>query len=193
MKLGNTIRKAAMLIAAALFVQLGTNCKSANEKQTATTNKEEKMEKILFVNGSPNRDGNTAALAKVLLEGRQYETLNLNDYRLNFYGQTLEGDQLDKVIEKMKEADIVVMGSPVYWHNICASMRTLMERCYGYLPENTFNGKRFFFLYQGAAPTKMMIDDGEYSMSRFARMYGFTYEGMATSKSEAKELRNKLK
>lgn len=193
MKLGNTIRKAAMLIAAALFVQLGANCKSANEKQTTTTNKEEKMEKILFVNGSPNRDGNTAALAKVLLEGRQYETLNLNDYRLNFYGQTLEGDQLDKVIEKMKEADIVVMGSPVYWHNICASVRTLMERFYGYLPENTFSGKRFFFLYQGAAPTKMMIDDGEYSMSRFARMYGFTYEGMATSKSEAKELRSKLK
>ena len=185
--------KAAMLIAAALFVQLGANCKSANEKQTTTTNKEEKMEKILFVNGSPNRDGNTAALAKVLLEGRQYETLNLNDYRQNFYGQTLEGDQLDKVIEKMKEADIVVMGSPVYWHNICASVRTLMERCYGYLPENTFNGKRFFFLYQGAAPTKMMIDDGEYSMSRFAKMYGFTYEGMATSKSEAKELRSKLK
>lgn len=185
--------KAAMLIAAALFVQLGANCKSANEKQTTTTNKEEKMEKILFVNGSPNRDGNTAALAKVLLEGRQYETLNLNDYRLNFYGQTLEGDQLDKVIEKMKEADIVVMGSPVYWHNICASVRTLMERFYGYLPENTFSGKRFFFLYQGAAPTKMMIDDGEYSMSRFAKMYGFTYEGMATSKSEAKELRSKLK
>lgn len=192
MKLGNTIRKAAMLVAAVLFVQLGANCKSANEKQTTTTNKEEKMEKILFVNGSPNRDGNTAALAKVLLEGRQYETLNLNDYRLNFYGQTLEGDQLDKVIAKMKEADIVVMGSPVYWHNICASVRTLMERCYGYLPENTFSGKRFFFLYQGAAPTKMMIDDGEYSMSRFAKMYGFTYEGMATSKSEAKELRSKL-
>lgn len=182
-----------MLIAAALFVQLGANCKSANEKQTTTTNKEEKMEKILFVNGSPNRDGNTAALAKVLLEGRQYETLNLNDYRLNFYGQTLEGDQLDKVIAKMKEADIVVMGSPVYWHNICASVRTLMERFYGYLPENTFSSKRFFFLYQGAAPTKMMIDDGEYSMSRFAKMYGFTYEGMATSKSEAKELRSKLK
>lgn len=69
------------------------------------------MEKILFINGSPNRDGNTAALAKVLLEGREYETLNLNDYRLNFYGQTLEGDQLDELIAKMKHADIIVMGS----------------------------------------------------------------------------------
>ena len=95
------------------------NC-SAGTKNSDYNNNEVKMERILFINGSPNRDGNTAALAKALLEGRQYERLNLNDYRLNFYGQTLEGDQLDEVIEKMKEADIVVMGSPVYWHNICA-------------------------------------------------------------------------
>ena len=45
-------------------------------------------ERILFINGSPNRDGNTAALAKALLEGHDYETLMLTDYRINFYGQT---------------------------------------------------------------------------------------------------------
>ncbi|MGM9698249.1 MAG: hypothetical protein ACI3Y0_06355 [Prevotella sp.] len=72
-------------------------------------------------------------------------------------------------------------------------MRTLMERFYGYVPDGEFKGRRLFFLYQGAAPTKMMIDDGEYSMSRFAGMYGFTYEGMATNKSEAKTLKSKLK
>lgn len=152
-----------------------------------------KSEKILFINGSPNRDGNTAALAKVLLEGRQYETLALTDYRINFFGQTLEGDQFDEVLKKMKEADVVVMGSPVYWHNICASMRTFMERFYDYVPRNAFKGKKLFFLYQGAAPTKMMIDDGEYTMGRFAGMYGFTYEGMATSKSQAKTLRERMK
>ena len=40
---------------------------------------------------------------------------------------------------------------------------------------------------------QMMIEDGEYTMSRFAGMYGFTYEGMATNKKEAKTLRSKLK
>lgn len=178
-----------MLVVAALFSQFGASCNNDNEQITKDT----KMEKILFVNGSPNRDGNTAALAKVLLEGREYETLNLNDYRLNFYGQTLKGDQLDDIIAKMKQADIIVMGSPVYWHNICASVRTLMERFYGYVPSGEFKGKRLFFLYQGEAPTKMMIDDGEYTMSRFAAIYGFSYEGMATNKNEAKALREKLK
>lgn len=193
MKAGTFIKKAAMLLAAMLFVPLGANSQNASQKQTATTNKEKTMARILFINGSPNRNGNTAALAKVLLEGRQYETLNLNDYRLNFYGQTLDGDQLEEVVRHMKQADIVVMGSPVYWHYICASVRTLMERFYNNIPNDTFKGKQLFFLYQGAAPTKMMIDDGEYSMSRFARMYGFTYEGMATNKSEARNLQNKLK
>lgn len=179
-----------LMLVAALLSQFAVSCNNHNnEPMTKNT----KMEKILFINGSPNRDGNTAALAKVLLEGREYETLNLNDYRLNFYGQTLKGDQLDDIIAKMKQADIIVMGSPVYWHNICASVRTLMERFYGYVPSGEFKGKRLFFLYQGEAPTKMMIDDGEYTMSRFSAMYGFSYEGMATNKNEAKALREKLK
>jgi len=148
--------------------------------------------KILFINGSPNRDGNTAELAKILLEGKQYETVMLTDYRINFYGQALDGDQFDEVLAKMKEADIVVMGSPVYWHNICASVRTFLERFYGFVEPHSFKGKQFFFLYQGAEPTKMMIDDGEYTMKRFAGMYGFTYQGMATDKAQAKALRSKL-
>ena len=46
--------------------------------------------KILFVNGSPNKKGNTAQLAAALLEGKEYETLNLVDYRINVYGQEKE-------------------------------------------------------------------------------------------------------
>lgn len=54
-----------------------------------------KTGKILFINGSSRKDGNTAALAKTLLEGQEYATLMLTDYRINSYGQTLEGDQFD--------------------------------------------------------------------------------------------------
>lgn len=41
---------------------------------------------ILFINGSPNKNGNIAALAKVLLSGEEHETLNLTDYRIGSYG-----------------------------------------------------------------------------------------------------------
>ena len=35
--------------------------------------------KILFVNGSPSPNGNTARLSAALLKGQDYETLNLTD------------------------------------------------------------------------------------------------------------------
>ena len=63
--------------------------------------------KILFINGSPNKKGNTAALAEALLAGKEYEILNLTDYRIGSYGQTFEDDQLVEVIAKMKEAEAV--------------------------------------------------------------------------------------
>jgi hypothetical protein len=185
------MKKLLALIAVSLSFLTVANCKN-NVKTVMNNSDATKTEKILFINGSPNVNGNTAALAKALLEGRKYETLMLTDYRINAYGQTLEGDQFDEVVSKMKGADIIVVGSPVYWHNICASVRTVMERFYGTIEEGAFKGRKLFFLYQGAAPTKMMIDDGEYSMSRFAAMYGFEYMGMANNKSEAEALRAKL-
>ena len=76
---------------------------------------------ILFINGSPNKNGNTAALAAELLKDHEYETLNLTDYTIGAYGQNLPGDGLDAVIGAMKQADTIVIGPPLYWHNICGS------------------------------------------------------------------------
>ena len=87
--------------------------------------------RILFINGSPNKNGNTAALAETLLNGKEYETLNLTDYRIGSYGQAFEDDQLDEVIAKMKEAEVIAVGSPLYWHNICGSVRNVLDRFYG--------------------------------------------------------------
>ena len=63
---------------------------------------------ILFINGSPNKNGNTAKLAAELLKGHEYETLNLTDYTIGAYGQNLPGDGLDAVFGAMKQADIRV-------------------------------------------------------------------------------------
>ena len=35
---------------------------------------------ILFINGSPNKNGNTKALAEKMMKGKSYETLNMTDY-----------------------------------------------------------------------------------------------------------------
>ena len=149
--------------------------------------------RILFINGSPNKTGNTAQLAEKLLGDRKYETLDLTDYRIGSYGQNFSDDELDIVISKMKEADVIVIGSPLYWHNICGSVRNVLDRFYGLVSEKDLKGRDMYFLFQGAAPEKWMLEAGEYSMKRFAGLYGMNYRGMATDKTEAVNLGKNIK
>ena len=149
--------------------------------------------RILFINGSPNKTGNTAQLAEKLLGDRKYETLDLTDYRIGSYGQNFLDDELDIVISKMKEADVIVIGSPLYWHNICGSVRNVLDRFYGLVSEKDLKGRDMYFLFQGAAPEKWMLEAGEYTMKRFAGLYGMNYRGMATDKTEAVNLGKNIK
>lgn len=149
--------------------------------------------RILFINGSPNKTGNTAQLAEKLLGDRKYETLNLTDYRIGSYGQNFSDEEIDIVISKMKEADVIVIGSPLYWHNICGSVRNVLDRFYGLVSEKDLKGRDMYFLFQGAAPEKWMLEAGEYTMKRFAGLYGMNYKGMATDKTEAVNLGKNIK
>ncbi|MFR5795146.1 MAG: flavodoxin family protein [Christensenellales bacterium] len=126
------------------------------------------------------------------VNGKPYKTLNLTDYRINCYGQTLPGDQFDEVVAAMRDADTVIIGSPLYWHNICGSVRNLLDRFYGPVESGSMRGKKLMFILQGAAPEKWMLDAGEYTMQRFAALYGFTYQGMATNEHQAVALAAKL-
>lgn len=143
---------------------------------------------ILFINGSPNKNGNTAALAAELLAGKDYKTLMLTDYTIGSYGQQLVGDGLADVIAEMKKADVIVVGSPVYWHNICGSVRNVLDRFYGAVDEGELAGRKLYFVFQGGAPEKWMLEAGEYTMKRFAALYGMNYDGMVTTRREAAAL-----
>ena len=86
---------------------------------------------VLFINGSPNKNGNTTELANTLMDGKDYRTLHLVDYKLYGYGQSFADDQFAEILESMKEADTIVIGSPVYWHSMCGLVRNLLDRFYG--------------------------------------------------------------
>ena len=147
---------------------------------------------ILLINGSPNKNGNTVTLAQELLKNKDFKTLHLVDYKIYSYGQEFADDQLDEVVNKMKEAKTIVIGSPVYWHNICGSVRNVLDRFYGLIDEGEFSNRDLYFIFQGAAPEKWMLEAGEYSMKRFATLYGMRYGGMITNRKDAKQLNTKL-
>lgn len=147
---------------------------------------------ILLINGSPNKQGRTVSLANTLLAGKEHDTIHLVDHRIFSYGQNFAEDEFPKVLTAMRQADIIVIGSPVYWHNLCGAVRNLLDRLYGALSKKDLAGKKLFLLYQGAAPDRWMIEAGEYSIKMFATLYGLKYMGMATTNAEAKKLAEKL-
>lgn len=104
---------------------------------------------ILFINGSPNKNGNTAELAETLMNGKAYQTLNLADYKVYGYGQSFEDDQFAQIVEKMKEADTIVIGSPVYWHNMSGMVRNLIDRFYGPIQSGALKGRKLYFCSRG--------------------------------------------
>ena len=93
----------------------------------------------------------------------------------------------------MKAADLIVIGSPVYWHNMCGAVRNLLDRFYGPVSPGALSGKTLAFVFQGAAPEPWMLEKGAYTMKRFAKLYGMDYAGMVTDSREARSAAGKLK
>ena len=103
--------------------------------------------KILAINGSPRKNSNTATLLKKALEGaaaQGAETELIHLYDLNFkgciscfacklkdgksYGKCAYQDGLTPVLEKIEEADALILGSPIYLGNVTGEMRSFFER-----------------------------------------------------------------
>ncbi len=102
--------------------------------------------KIIAINGSPRKSWNTATLLNKTLEGAaskgaQTELIHLYDKDFKGciscfackrkggeYGKCAMKDELTPILEKMKEADAIVFGSPIYYANISSGMIALLER-----------------------------------------------------------------
>ena len=102
---------------------------------------------ILFINGSPNKNGNTVALVKRLLRNQEYETLHLTDYKIYDYGQDFLDDQFKEVIQKVFAADTLVIGSPVYRHSINGLVRNFLDRQYDMVTDELV-GKKLFLSFK---------------------------------------------
>lgn len=143
--------------------------------------------KYLFINASPNPNGNTAKMAAALLKGHEYETVNLTEYKIYGYGQEFEDDQFMEVIGKIRGADVIVIGSPLYWHNLTGQLRCFIDRTYGPFKQNEFAPRQLYAIVQGAAPEKWMLEACNYTMTRFAGLCGFEYKGLISSLAEANQ------
>jgi multimeric flavodoxin WrbA len=102
--------------------------------------------KVIAFNGSARKDGNTSILLNMVFEELKAEGIETEIYTLA--GKPIQGciacfkcfekkdkrcavekDIINECIQKMLEADGILLGSPTYFADVSAGMKALIERC----------------------------------------------------------------
>lgn len=105
--------------------------------------------KVVAFNGSPRKGGNTEFLLKTALQ--ELEAEGIETKLIQVGGQLLRGctaccwcrdsgkkrcvignDPLNGYVQKMREADGILLGSPTYFADLTSEMKALIDRC-GYV------------------------------------------------------------
>ena len=103
--------------------------------------------KVIAFNGGPRKKWNTATLLEKALggaasKGAKTELINLYDLEFKgcvsclacktiggrSYGKCAMRDALKPVLEKVADADAIILGSPIYFGSVTGEMRSFMER-----------------------------------------------------------------
>ncbi len=138
------------------------------------------MKVIGFSSGGIGHEGNTDRLVKAIMAGSglEYEFVKLSD--LNYSGckgcvqlcakrqVCLREDDLLPYYQKIKEADAVVVGSPVYFRNINADCYSFLERFFGYRHVNSaIQNKPFALVVCGHDKIEAGADYIQWFLQRF--------------------------
>lgn len=98
--------------------------------------------KVLMISTSLRKKGNSFTLAKefergALEAGHDVEFVSLIGKTVKFCigcygcfktGKCFHDDDASMIVEKMRDADVLVFATPVYCNQICGQMKTLMDR-----------------------------------------------------------------
>ena len=96
--------------------------------------------KIIVLNGSPRKNGNTSALVKAFREGAESAGHSVTEFWLG--GMKINGcrgccaspcvqkDDMEQIYPAYKEADVVVLASPLYYWTISGQLKCAFDRLF---------------------------------------------------------------
>ena len=126
---------------------------------------------ILIISGSPRKGGNTELLAEAFAKGaaehHQVEIVSVRDYKVNpclgcnacfkTNGICAQKDDMPVIYEKMSQADMLVIASPVYFYGLSAQLKAVIDRFHNPI-RDTFHVKKMALLLVGAASLLELFD-----------------------------------
>ena len=150
------------------------------------------MSRIVVLAGSVRKGGNTdllaGAFAKGAAEHHEVELVSVADHRIapcigcnSCFGREdhscFQNDDMTKVYEKLRQADTVVIASPVYFYGISAQLKALVDRLHTPM-RNGFTIRRLGLILVGAAELPDLFDPIILQYRMVLRFFGLEDIGM---------------
>lgn len=125
---------------------------------------------VLVLSASPRKGGNSDTLCDEFIRGakesgNQTEKIFLRNHKINYCTGCgvcnnthvcVQKDDMEAILDKMVQADVIVMATPVYFYTMDAQMKTLIDRT---VPRYTeIKNKDFYFIVAAADSDKKMLE-----------------------------------
>lgn len=154
--------------------------------------------KIVNLLGSPRPKGNSAAMSGKFCEiaqslGAEVTTFALN--KLKYRGcqacmtcktkleKCVLKDDLEEVLDAIRDADVLVLATPIYYSDISSQLKAFIDRTYSYLvPDYATNpspcrlspGKKLVFIEAQGLPDENLFADVFPRYESIFKWYGFS-------------------
>ena len=128
--------------------------------------------KVLIISSSPRKGGNSDTLCDKFAQGaaesnNQVEKIFLKDKNINYCtgcGVCVENnntgcsqnDDMTEILDKIINADTIVLATPVYFYSMSAQMKTLIDRCCARYTQ--IKNKDFYFILTSADTEKASLE-----------------------------------
>lgn len=117
------------------------------------------MKKVLILAGSPRKGGNSDILCGEFARGaadagNEVETIRASEKKIGYCracyycsshgGECVQKDDMAQVLQKMIDADVLVLASPVYFYSVSAQLKALIDRTVARWTE--VKNKEFYYI-----------------------------------------------
>ncbi len=128
------------------------------------------MKNVLILSGSPRRGGNSDILCDEFARGaaecgNHVEKIHVSDKKIGYCracyycrdhaGACVLKDDMAEVLQKMIDADVIVLASPVYFYSIDAQLKAVIDRTLARWTE--VKNKEFYYIITCADRAKQSV------------------------------------
>ena len=162
------------------------------------------MKKVIIISASPRKGGNSDILCDKFLEGaaeagHQTEKIFLREKDINYcmgcgycnisgFNGCAKNDDMDGILDKMIEADVIVFATQIYFNTIAGQLKTFIDRIYAKYTKIV--NKEFYYIMTAEEEGDKTI---QYALGEFkgllsylngAEEKGYLFAGGVTQKGD---------